>query len=257
MGFFASEVERGACAAEFIGTFYLVLTIALTVLQSSALAPLAIGMMLAAMVFASAPSSGAHLNPAVTLGIWLTGRRLIPVRRMVLYVAAQCLGALAAGALSSHLLGSTVSLAPGDGYTTADAAMVEIVFSTALVFVVLNTATLARAFQPTHSADFAPLAIGFTVLAGAFAVGPVSGCALNPAAAVGLAVPHAMRVGWRKAGLGLLHIYVLCPFAGAAFAALAFVFVRPSEYVLRSYRHAVEKEDSEVDVRTFECEHGH
>lgn len=230
MGLSSSDDERAACTAEFIGTFYLVLTIALTVTQSSPLAPVAIGMMLTAMVFASAPASGGHFNPAVTFGIWLSGRRPVAAMRVARYVAVQCLGALLAGALSSHLLGATVALGPGEGYTRTDAAIVETIFSAALVFVVLNTATLARAFQPSHSDDFAGLAIGFMLLAGAFAVGPVSGCALNPAAAVGLALPHAIRSG-TVAGLGLLPLYVLGPLAGALLAAGVFRYVvRPSGY---------------------------
>ena len=60
-------------AAEFIGTFFLVFTIVTTVLSGSALAPLAIGVTLTAMVFAGGHISGAHSNPAVTLAVWLSG----------------------------------------------------------------------------------------------------------------------------------------------------------------------------------------
>ena len=158
-------------AVEFIGTFFLVLTIGCTGLAAApgVIAPLAIGSVLMAMIYAGGHISGAHYNPAVTLGVFLRGR--CPASDVLPYCGAQLLGAaVAAWIVGFALRGAPVTplVAPVIG-----AFLAEFLFTFALVYVVLNVATA----DATDGNSYFGLAIGFTVLAGAFAVGQVSGAA--------------------------------------------------------------------------------
>jgi len=217
------EQKLEAYFSEFIGTFFLVFTIGLNVLQNTALAPISIGSILMVMIFATGSVSGAHFNPAVTLGVLLGGRDQIGPLDGLFYCLAQTLGALAAGGMYCFVLGATFTLHPGQGYGDLDAVLVEILFTTALVFVVLNVATTK---QDTNNHYYA-LAIGFMVMAAAFAVGSVSGCSLNPAVAVGVMVTNWIHTG---TGMRCLPHYFCSPLAGSAIAALLFRFVRAAEY---------------------------
>src|SRR4051812_18930022 len=126
--------------AEFIGTFFLVLTIGCTGIGAPAgvIAPLAIGAVLMVMIFAGGHISGAHYNPAVTLGVLIRGR--VKAGDVLPYVIAQVLGAAAAGILVSKCLRAGVAVTP----ITVDsghAIVAEFLFTFALVYVVLNAAT--------------------------------------------------------------------------------------------------------------------
>lgn len=216
-------------ASEFVGTFFLVFTIGLVVLQNHPLAPLGVGFILAAMIFSSGRVSGAHFNPAVTVGIWLSGRHVVSNVAAFWYIIVQVLAALIAAMVYWALLGATFTLQPGNGFTWVDAAMVEIVFTFALVFVVLNTATTAKDTTPHRYTDFNGMAIGFTVTSAAFASGSISGCSLNPAVAVGVMSSHAMH-GGGVASLHLMALYLICPLIGSLLAATVFYMVRRAEY---------------------------
>ncbi|HEY8995248.1 MAG TPA: aquaporin [Lacunisphaera sp.] len=207
---------------EFIGTFFLVFTIGMTVIApgAGAFAPLAIGSCLAVMIFAGGHISGGHFNPAVTIGVWLRGK--CPTADVVPYFAAQfaagLVASLAVKALKTGLVAKAVALAGPMSPDILPALLAEFLFTFALVWVVLNTATA----KGTSGNSFYGFSIGFTVLAGAYAVGGVSGGAFNPAVAVGLCSMGV--VAWSS-----LWIYlVACPAAGLA-AALAFKAVNGSE----------------------------
>src|SRR5882672_6436414 len=167
--------------AEFIGTFFLVLTIGCTVVGNGAgaLAPLAIGSALMVMIYAGGHISGGHYNPAVTLGVWLRGR--CPAKDVIPYWLAQWLAAAVAACALNYLKGDAVPkpIAPKVG----PALVAEFLFTFALVYVVLNTATA----KANAGNSFYGLAIGFTVMTGAVAVGSISGGVFNPAVAVGVA----------------------------------------------------------------------
>lgn len=175
--------------AEFIGTFFLVFTVGMTVMGpdgAGQMAPLAIGVSLMIGVYATGHLSGGHLNPAVTLGICLRGK--CPWSNAGPYMIAQVLGGLAAAAavkiIKDTATGGAASTAPAPAeYTVLAKFLVEFLWTFALVYVVLNTATA----KGTAGNSFYGLAIGFVVVAGAYAVGPVSGAAFNPAVAVGVA----------------------------------------------------------------------
>ncbi len=192
---------------EFIGTFFLVLTVGAAVRSGAPLAPVAIGAVLMVMIFAGGHVSGGHFNPAVTLAVWLRGK--CPPRDVVPYWIAQ----LAAGAIAALLvvaLKGRPPLGPTLFPTNASLA-VEFLYTFALCWVVLNTATA----KGTSGNSFYGLAIGFTVLAGAVSVGGISGGAFNPAVGLGVYL----------AGLANVHqlgVYVVAELLGGAVAALAF-----------------------------------
>src|SRR5258708_4465059 len=168
--------------AEFIGTFFLVLTIGCTVIGQGAgpLAPLAIGSALMVMIFAGGHISGGHFNPAVTLGVWLRGK--CEAKDVAPYMAFQIMGALLAALAVRFLKGGApvAALHPA----TPPALLADVLFTFALCYVVLNVATA----KGTSGNSFYGLAIGFTVLVGAYSVGSISGGAFNPAVAGGITV---------------------------------------------------------------------
>ena len=196
--------------AEFVGTFFLVLTIGMTVIDpggAGAMAPVAIGCILMVMIYATGHISGGHLNPAVTLGVFLRGK--CAVADVVPYMIAQCLAAAAAAAIVLFLKQDEVivALAPA----VVPALIAEALFTFALVFMVLNVATA----KANEGNSFYGLAIGFTVLVGAYAVGNISGGAFNPAVAVGLGIMGLVE--WND-----IWIHLVGEVAGAIAAAAAF-----------------------------------
>jgi aquaporin Z len=202
--------------AEFIGTFFLVLTVGCTVMGHGAgpLAPLAIGSALMVMIFAGGHISGGHFNPAVTLGVWLRGK--CEAKDVVPYMIFQIMGAVLAAFIVKFLKGgaAVTPLHPA----TIPALLAEFLFTFALVYVVLNVATA----KGTLGNSFYGLAIGFTVLVGAFSVGNISGGAFNPAVAAGISVMGLSS--WAN-----IWIYLVAEFAGAAVAAGAFKVLNPAE----------------------------
>jgi len=164
---------------EFIGTFFLVFAIGMAVTSGTAAAPLAIGSMLMVMVYMGGHVSGAHYNPAVTLAVYLA--RKLPAADVAPYMLSQVAGGLVAALIGFWLAGQTFAPAPGPSATLTQAVAAEAIFTFALALVVLNTA----ASRATQGNSYFGLAIGFTVTAGAYAVGPVSGGAFNPAVGVG------------------------------------------------------------------------
>ena len=198
---------------EFIGTLFLVLTIGLSVLGGSPLAPLAIGVALTAMVYMGGHVSGAHYNPAVSLAMLFGGK--FAAKDLIPYVVSQLAGAIAGALLVVAILGRTFAPAPGAGSPMLSALLVEVAFTFALALVVLNVGTT----KANAGNSFYGIAIGFTVMAGAFAGGGVSGGAFNPAVGAGPILVQALLGGGTFANLWL---YLVGPFVGGALAALAF-----------------------------------
>lgn len=198
---------------EFIGTFFLCLTVGMTVVNGTPMAPLAIGASLMVMVYMGGHISGGHYNPAVSLAATMRGA--LPAPQLVPYMVSQLLGAVAAGAVTQVIMGGTAAPAPGADATTLAALLNELLFTFALCLVVLNVATSKK----TSGNSYYGLAIGFTVVVGAFAGGGVSGGAYNPAVGVGLNLTHSMLGG---AGVGHTWLYLVGPFLGGALAAMVF-----------------------------------
>jgi len=201
---------------ECIGTFFLVLTVGCTVIGNGAgpFAPLAIGSALMVMIFAGGHISGGHFNPAVTLGVWLRGK--CAAADVAPYMIAQIIGA-AVASFAVKFLKSGASVTPLQ-LATLPALLAEFLFTFALVYVVLNTATA----KGTAGNSFYGLAIGFTVLVGAFSVGNISGGAFNPAVAVGISIMGLSS--WPN-----IWIYLVADFVGGAAAAGAFKALNQAE----------------------------
>jgi len=201
---------------EFIGTFFLVYTVCMATnpkTGAGTLAPLAIGAVLMVMVFAGGHSSGGHYNPAVSTAVLIRGK--MASNEWVGYVAVQIVAAVLAALLARVVSGH------GTAGTTASIGkmlIVEFVFTFALAFVVLNVATA----RGTEGNSFYGLAIGFTVAAGAFAVGGVSGGAFNPAVALGASVLGIFK--WSH-----YWVYLVATLLGGAAAAWTFLYVLPAE----------------------------
>ena len=182
------------------------------------IAPLAIGSVLMVMVYAGGHISGGHYNPAVTTAVAIRGR--MPASDVPGYFIAQIVGALLAAGASYYLKGG---YHPGDAaaapaYSLGQMVLSEFLFTFALAYVVLNVATA----KANSGNSFYGLAIGFTVMVGAFTVGPISGGAFNPAVATGCAV------------LGLLPWgnylgYIAAELAAGALAAFVFKFLNPED----------------------------
>ncbi|HZE14121.1 MAG TPA: aquaporin [Chthoniobacterales bacterium] len=201
--------------AEFIGTFFLVLTIGCTVIGAGAtvIAPLAIGAALMVMVFAGGHISGAHYNPAVTLAVLIRGK--VKVADAVPYMIVQIAGAALAALVVGKCFRAGIAVTPMAPHVGA-ALLAEFLFTFALVYVVLNAATA----EGTSGNSFYGLAIGMTVMTGAFAVGDISGGAFNPAVAVGISMLGLSS--WNN-----IWIYLLADFGAAIVAALVFMLINP------------------------------
>ncbi|MGZ5537366.1 MAG: MIP/aquaporin family protein [Chthoniobacterales bacterium] len=201
---------------EFIGTFFLVLTVGCTGIGAGAgvIAPLAIGAALMVMIFAGGHISGGHYNPAVTLGVLIRGK--VKPGDAVPYMIAQVIGAALAALLVMKCLRSGITVTP-IAPKIGPALLAEFLFTFALVYVVLNSATA----EGTSGNSFYGLAIGMTVMTGAFAVGDISGGAFNPAVAVGISLLGIST--W-----GNIWIYLVANFAAAVVAGLVFNMTNPA-----------------------------
>jgi aquaporin Z len=201
--------------AEFIGTFFLVLTIGCTGIGAGAgvIAPLAIGAALMVMVFAGGHISGGHYNPAVTLGVLIRGK--VNGSDVVPYMVAQLLGAAIAAVAVTKFLRAGVAVTP-IAPKIGPALLAEFLFTFALVYVVLNAATA----EGTSGNSFYGLAIGMTVMTGAFAVGDISGGAFNPAVALGISILGLSS--WSN-----IWIYLAANFGAAVVAAVVFNLINP------------------------------
>lgn len=200
---------------EFIGTFFLVFTVGMTVTAGHPLAPIAIGAALMVMIFAGGHVSGGHFNPAVTLAVWIRGK--CDSKDVIPYWVAQFAAGAVAALIVCWLNGGAKPDAPAL-HGTMPSVVVEFLFTFALAWVVLNTATA----KGTHGNSFYGLAIGFTVMTGAVAVGGVSGGAFNPAVGLGvftLGLESAKQFG----------VYLVSDLAGGLVAALTYKFVNGSE----------------------------
>jgi aquaporin Z len=195
---------------EFIGTFFLMLTIGLVGPN-----PLAIGAALMVMIYAGGHISGAHYNPAVTLAVLIRGR--INLSEAMVYMGSQLAGAVAA----AFVIGFYVGTPDESNQVLADttkALVSEVLATFALAYVVLNVATA----KANAGNSYFGIAIGFTVMAMAFAFGDYSGGAFNPAVAIGASIAKAFA--WKY-----IWIYLVGCFGGAILAALVFKVTNPED----------------------------
>lgn len=197
----------GKYIVEFIGTFFLVLTVGLSG------NPIAIGAVLGAMVYMGGYVSGAHFNPAVTLAIWI--QKKIETKQAAIYAAVQIVAAIAAAAVYQFVHGGHMTVAPGNGVSFSSALVAEVLFTFALVSVVLHTAVSKK----TAGNDYYGLAIGAILMVGAFAVGGISGGAFNPAVGLG---PNLYYLSALSDNLSNLALYLVGPLLGGLIASVVY-----------------------------------
>ena len=229
-GLYGSQIDAshmvGATIAELVGTFILVFggtAVAVGAILSRPTAgatydslaiALAFGLALAAVVAAVGHVSGAHVNPAVTLGMATTGK--FPWKYTPIYIGAQLVGAVLAAFATWLTLGATArseaklaATYPAQGVGDLQALVVEVLITFILVFVVMAVATDERA-----PAAIAPIAVGFALAVGVFIAGPVTGGAVNPVRALGpMIVAGDLTSAW---------LYILGPIVGGVLAALLY-----------------------------------
>lgn len=215
--------------AEFIGTMVLVTMGCGTAMLVGCgadngcgyvLTALAFGLSIVAMAYSIGNVSGCHVNPAVSLGVYMTGG--MSGKDFVLYVAAQCLGALAGAGLLAAIfgLGGVTDMTGGFGSnglagvngSAGAGVLVEIVLT--FIFV---TAVLGVTSKKAKHGSFAGLVIGLTLtLVHILGIG-LTGTSVNPARSIGPAVVAA--ISGNAAPLSCLWVFIVAPFIGAALAA--------------------------------------
>jgi aquaporin Z len=210
------ELQR-KLTVEFVGMFIFMFTVGMVTNKAGGgpFAPLAIGSILMVMVFAGGHVSGGHFNPAVSTAVFVRGRML--GIEAGAYIVTQFVAVVLAGFLVRYVGGHQAHLVVAN---SPKMLISEFVFTFALAWVVLNVATS----RGTEGNSFYGLAIGFTVVAGAYAVGGISGAAFNPAIAVGAMVTGLLE--WSN-----IWIYLIADLLGAATAAFTFLYVLPGEKV--------------------------
>lgn len=206
--------------SEAIGTFALVFVgtgaIVVDVLTEGALSPLgvslAFGLVIMTMIYAVGDISGAHLNPAVTLGFFVAGR--MPGREVLPYLAAQLIGAVAGSAMIRLFFGDVASLGSTQPTVAIGIAFaMEVTLTFLLMFVILGVATGDK-----EEGIMAGVAIGSVVCFAALFGGPISGASMNPARSLGPALVSGTFAS--------LWLYLSAPFVGAGLAVGACRVVR-------------------------------
>lgn len=195
---------------EFIGTFFLVLTIGLTG------DPLAIGVMLMAIIYMGGHISGAHYNPAVSIAMIYRG--LLTAKEAIKYILSQLAGAFLAALTVNWFIGDVMQVAPSNTASVMQILAVEAIFTFALMLVILNVATHPK----TAGNSYYGLAIGFTIMAAAFAGGGISGGVYNPAVGTGPILVDVI-LGDGKT-LANLWYYFVGPIFGAMAATCVYEF---------------------------------
>lgn len=212
--------------AEFFGTFAMVFAgtgaIVVNHVSEGAITHVGVaitwGLIVMAMIYALGDVSGAHFNPAVTCGFWLSGR--LPARCVGLYIGAQLAGALLASGALRAIFGNVVhlgaSLPKGSDFQSF---ALELVLTALLMFVILNVST-----GPKEVGVMAGIAVGGVIGLEAMFAGPISGASMNPARSLAPAVVSGH--------LQSLSVYLAAPLVGAAIAVPCWKLTRPGNAVM-------------------------
>ncbi|KAI6698123.1 hypothetical protein NL676_018242 [Syzygium grande] len=187
----------------------------------------AFGGMIFVLVYCTAGISGGHINPAVTFGLFLA--RKVSLVRAVLYMVAQCLGAVCGCGLVKQFQKAYYTKYGGganglsDGYSTGTGLAAEIIGTFVLVYTVFSATDPKRSARDSHVPVLAPLPIGFAVFMVHLATIPITGTGINPARSFGAAVMYGKQEAWDDQ-----WIFWVGPFVGAAIAAFY------HQYILRA-----------------------
>jgi len=213
---------------EFLGTFFLVLTVGLNLEvdnnYTGITAPLAIGSILMCMIYMGGHISGAHYNPAITIGVFLRGNK-IGLRDAIFYICSQTFAAFCASLCCFAITSVTFAPQPDADFSVLKTMMVEFFYSFALVFVVLSVATT----KSLANNGFYGLAIGFTVTAGGYTTSGISGAAFNPALATGTMLVD-LFTGWPYRIVYIWVYWIGGILGGCAAAGVFKIIYRNEEY---------------------------
>ena len=207
------------CSAEFIGTFALVFAgtgaIVINEVSGGAITHVGIsltfGLIVLVMIYTVGDVSGAHLNPAVSLGFFAARR--FPLREVVPYVLSQCAGAFAASGLLRFLFPQSATLGATEPASATQSFVLELILTAILMFVILSVSTGAAEKGIT-----AGIAVGSVIALEAMFAGPICGASMNPARSLAPAVVSQH--------LSSLWIYLVAPTTGALLAVLGCRCVR-------------------------------
>lgn len=215
------------CAAEFLGTFFLVFTMGCGVHTYSIGAVISVGAMLCAMVYALGSVSGSHFNPAVTLAVFASGRNKINLTDALYYMLSQAVAGIVATFAYTLLVHVDHGLIAQPGGVGANPAFaVEAIYSAALCYVVLNVSTTRDADPSAAGNAYFGLAVGWTLTSALIAIGRISSCGLNPAVGLGSVAASRGLSGVRVATVHFWAVAIFAPFVGALLAAAGFFAVQ-------------------------------
>lgn len=237
------------CVSEFIGTYMLVVTVGFNIIMGSTSTAWSAAACLMCMIYSLGDISGGNFNPAVSSGILISGRGKLPPTDWIVYVLVQTLAGAAAGFTYGvyNMEGKRVPLAIAPGithhthWTLSTSCMAETMFTFVLVFVVLCVAIVK---DQNTSWSFA-LAIGSCVTAGGFAIGGISGGALNPAVALGITCASVPSGTFTISGLHYFGIWMVMELLGGVLAAGIFRLTYPNEYKPSAY-HSLDQDRSKA-----------
>ncbi len=230
-------MKRQIVTAEILGTYMLVFAgcgaIVVNDLYGGVLGHLGVnavfGLVVMAVIYSMGNVSGAHINPAVTIGFYFAGR--IPAREIPGYISAQLIGAIAAGLTLLVLFPAHESLgATMPAIDVPRASFLEILISFCLMFVILNVSTGHQ-----EKGFMAGAAIGGTVALLALFAGPVTGASMNPARSIG---PAIAAFSFEN-----LWIYLVAPVAGMWLASPACRWTQGEDCCPGNRLQAVSAED--------------
>jgi len=203
---------------EFVGTFFLVFSIAIC--QSPYIA-LGVGFSLIATLFMGGHLSGAHYNPCVSVAVWL--RQLMTPKELLIYIVTQLIAGIIAGATAYGIQGTHAAMKPGPTYSDGSAFAVELIWTFLLISTALNVATT----KSQEDNSYFGLAVAAVIVGGIICVGDVSGACFNPAIGTGLAITDGAVGG---DSLQYLWIYWIAPMCGSVLAALVFRVMNAREF---------------------------
>lgn len=198
----SSHFLRTRICSEFIGTFFLAVTVGFCLVTDSPAAPIAAAAALMSMVYSVGTLSGGHFNPAVTIAVVLGGRGKCGVAEGALYILVQTMAGVASGVFVAFVHGFVMNLSmdsilsPKMDHAWSESMAAEIVFTTLLAYVVLTVTTSPALPSYTRQNFYFGLAVGACYIVGGLAIGHISGGVLNPAVAAGVATQSTLIVNF-------------------------------------------------------------
>jgi len=219
--------------SEFLGTFFLNLTVGTAVCSSSVAAVWAISIALGNWIFALGDVSGAHFNPAVTVAILVRGA--VDATSAGIYIVCQLCGSIAAAFITHVMFSgsrheSMFYFHSQSGYSNNQAYIAEVIATFTLAYVVLSVATTAIPVIPQYFG----FVIGSCVFTGATAIGAISGGSLNPSVTIGFSLVYELLHG--KSAVTQWGCYVLAELVGGVLAAVIFKYLTHSSEMSLSAR---------------------